>query len=427
MYAIIKSYNARGVCLMKKYKVKPYNSYYHYKHNKSMRIKFLIMSLICLIGMGLILGIYRNEIKNFYEEHIMVETANEKKEVQPFYFQEGPKNYHLFKVPVKVKGIYIPSRKMSELDSYLELARKTDINAFVIDIKDDEGYITFHTDNQKLVQMGSVKKNPPIKNINQAIAKMYEEDIYPIARIVAFKDSALGEKSSDRVIHDTKGNIYRTPREKQVWLNPYDKRNWAYILEIAKEAANLGFKEIQLDYVRFHESMNSDRVQLDPNKSKATVITEFINYMSEELKEYNVYVSADVFGAIITSKRDGEIVGQDYRQMVKKLDYISPMVYPSHYGKGSFGIEYPDLSPYDIILGAMEASSDVIKQNPREERKAIVRPWLQDFTASWLDPHQKYGKKQIQDQIKATYDAGLDEWILWNSSGRYTESALLNE
>lgn len=103
------------------------------------------------------------------------------------------------------------------------------------------------------------------------------------------------------------------------------------------------------------------------------------------------------------------------------------MVYPSHYGKGSFGIEYPDLYPYDIILGAMEASLDVIRQNPREQRKAIVRPWLQDFTATWLEPHQKYGKKQIQDQIRATYDSGLDEWILWNSSGRYTESALLNE
>lgn len=412
---------------MKKYKVKPYNSYYHYKHSKIMRIKFIIMSVVCLIGISLILVIYKNEIKNFYQEHIMIETANEKKETEPFYFQEGAKNYHLFKVPVKVKGIYIPSSRMKELENYLELAKKTDINAFVIDVKDDEGYITFPSQNQKLLQMGSVKENPSIKNINQAMVRMYEGDIYPIARIVVFKDSVIGEKFSDRLIQDINGKPYRTPRENQAWLNPYDKRNWEYIAEIAKEAASLGFKEIQLDYVRFHESMNSERVQLDANKSKAEIITEFTAYMSEELKDYNVYLSADVFGAIITSKRDGESVGQDYRQMVKKLDYISPMVYPSHYGKGSFGIEYPDLYPYDIILGAMEASSDVIRQNPREERKAIVRPWLQDFTATWLEPHQKYGKKQIQDQIRATYDSGLDEWILWNSSGRYTESALLNE
>lgn len=412
---------------MKKYKVKPYNSYYHYKRKKIMRIKFIVMSVVCLIGISLVLVIYKNEIRNFYEEHMMIETANEKKETEPFYFQEGAKNYHLFKIPVKVKGIYIPGSRMKELDNYLELAKKTDINAFVIDVKDDEGYITFPSQNQKLLQMGSVKENPSIKNISQAMVRMYEEDIYPIARIVVFKDSVVGEKFSDRLIQDINGNPYRTPRENQVWLNPYDKRNWEYISEIAKEAARLGFKEIQLDYVRFHESMNSERVQLDPNQSKAEIITEFITYMSEELKDYNVYLSADVFGAIITSKRDGESVGQDYRQMVKKLDYISPMVYPSHYGKGSFGIEYPDLYPYDIILGAMEASSDVIRQNPREQRKAIVRPWLQDFTASWLEPHQKYGKKQIQDQIRATYDSGLDEWILWNSSGRYTESALLNE
>lgn len=412
---------------MKKYKVKPYNSYYHYKRKKIMRIKFIVLSVVCLIGISLVLVIYKNEIRNFYEEHMMIETANEKKETEPFYFQEGAKNYHLFKIPVKVKGIYIPGSRMKELDNYLELAKKTDINAFVIDVKDDEGYITFPSQNQKLLQMGSVKENPSIKNISQAMVRMYEEDIYPIARIVVFKDSVVGEKFSDRLIQDINGNPYRTPRENQVWLNPYDKRNWEYISEIAKEAARLGFKEIQLDYVRFHESMNSERVQLDPNQSKAEIITEFITYMSEELKDYNVYLSADVFGAIITSKRDGESVGQDYRQMVKKLDYISPMVYPSHYGKGSFGIEYPDLYPYDIILGAMEASSDVIRQNPREQRKAIVRPWLQDFTATWLEPHQKYGKKQIQDQIRATYDSGLDEWILWNSSGRYTESALLNE
>lgn len=412
---------------MKKYKVKPYNSYYHYKRKKIMRIKFIVLSVVCLIGISLVLVIYKNEIRNFYEEHMMIETANEKKETEPFYFQEGAKNYHLFKITVKVKGIYIPGSRMKELDNYLELAKKTDINAFVIDVKDDEGYITFPSQNQKLLQMGSVKENPSIKNISQAMVRMYEEDIYPIARIVVFKDSVVGEKFSDRLIQDINGNPYRTPRENQVWLNPYDKRNWEYISEIAKEAARLGFKEIQLDYVRFHESMNSERVQLDPNQSKAEIITEFITYMSEELKDYNVYLSADVFGAIITSKRDGESVGQDYRQMVKKLDYISPMVYPSHYGKGSFGIEYPDLYPYDIILGAMEASLDVIRQNPREQRKAIVRPWLQDFTATWLEPHQKYGKKQIQDQIRATYDSGLDEWILWNSSGRYTESALLNE
>lgn len=412
---------------MKKYKVKPYNSYYHYKRKKIMRIKFIVLSVVCLIGISLVLVIYKNEIRNFYEEHMMIETVNEKKETEPFYFQEGAKNYHLFKIPVKVKGIYIPGSRMKELDNYLELAKKTDINAFVIDVKDDEGYITFPSQNQKLLQMGSVKENPSIKNISQAMVRMYEEDIYPIARIVVFKDSVVGEKFSDRLIQDINGNPYRTPRENQVWLNPYDKRNWEYISEIAKEAARLGFKEIQLDYVRFHESMNSERVQLDPNQSKAEIITEFITYMSEELKDYNVYLSADVFGAIITSKRDGESVGQDYRQMVKKLDYISPMVYPSHYGKGSFGIEYPDLYPYDIILGAMEASLDVIRQNPREQRKAIVRPWLQDFTATWLEPHQKYGKKQIQDQIRATYDSGLDEWILWNSSGRYTESALLNE
>ena len=160
------------------------------------------------------------------------------------------------------------------------------------------------------------------------------------------------------------------------------------------------------------------------NKSKLEVITEFTKYAKETLSPLGIYVSADVYGAIIDSEVDADIVGQSYVEMSKYLDYISPMVYPSHYADGSYGIPHPDLEPYKLILKSMEASKAALDAIPEDEDKAIVRPWLQDFTASWLKNHKSYNGKEIKDQIKAVYDAGYDEWILWNGRNKYTKSGL---
>lgn len=352
-----------------------------------------------------------------------------KKDSEPIketYLEQDQIMYELYSKPVKVKGIYVPANKMSKLDELIELADTTEINSFVIDIKNDYGYLTFGTDNAYIQEMGSVSKTPNISDIEQVMDKVYTANIYPIARIVTFKDNIVGNTHPERMIKDKEGNVYKT-KDGDMWLNPYDKRNWEYILEICKEAIALGFKEIQFDYVRFHESMNSERVDLPEDVSKTEIITEFMAYMYEELKPYGVFVSADVFGAIITSKIDAEIVGQDYKELVKHLDYISPMVYPSHYGPGSFGIKYPDLQPYDIILKSMQASTQSIKELERNERKAEVRPWLQDFTATWVKPHQTYGKEQIRQQIDGVYDAVLDQWILWNGAANYTKEGLEKE
>jgi hypothetical protein len=342
---------------------------------------------------------------------------------QPVYFDGSKIAYDLFRVPKVVRGIYVPASKLDRYEDYITLANNTSVNAFVVDIKNDYGYLTFNTTNSKLMEMGCVLDAPPIKDIKKVMNRLYEEDIYTIARIVTFKDNVIGKRFPDRLVKDKTGKIY-TNKGNDTWLNPYDKRNWEYILEISKEAINMGFKEIQLDYVRFHESMNETTVQLDPSISKTEVITAFTKYMNENLKDYSVYISADVFGAVITSKIDSDIVGQDFNELSKHLDYICPMVYPSHYAKGTFGIEYPHLDAYGIILRSMELAQDEIKKSPREERKAIIRPWLQDFTMTNLQPYHTYGETEIKAQIKGTYDAGLSEWLFWNSSGRYTEPGL---
>jgi len=421
---------------MKRYKIKPKNSYHYYKSRKNKLRRISIVLIVCSLVMLLffITGKLDGAVKEIVQiistttttstTTIIPRKSNGKQiKKEPVYLDGSEITYDLYRLPTVVKGIYIPASKLDDYEEYITLAQNTSVNAFVIDVKNDAGYLTFSSHNPKLIGMGCVLDKPPIDDIKTVMNRLYEADIYPIARIVAFKDNVVGEKFPDRLVKDKAGNIY-TNKANDTWLNPYDQRNWEYLLEISKEAVRAGFKEIQLDYIRFHESMNNDTVRLKADVSKTEIITAFTKYMHENLKDYGVYVSADVFGAVITSKVDSDIVGQDFSELSKHLDYICPMVYPSHYAKGTFGIEYPHLDAYGIILRAMELAQDEIKKNQRQQRKAIIRPWLQDFTMTKLKPYQPYGEKQIKAQIQGTYDAGLSEWMFWNASGRYTESGL---
>ncbi|OON97685.1 MAG: hypothetical protein ATN36_02660 [Epulopiscium sp. Nele67-Bin005] len=396
----------------------PCNSYYEYKLKKQYMKKGILVGIIMfLIVIGLWNTFYM-EVQGEVYEGIFVNNSEFAGD-----FVQNTITYDIYREPVKVKGIYVPTYKLDKIDELIELANTTEVNSFVIDVKNDSGYLVFPTDNPVLVEMGGVSSSANSQSIPKVLDKLYANDIYPIARVVVFKDKVVGNTYPERMIQDHDGNIYHNS-SGETWLNPYNKDNWDYILEVCKEVINLGFKEIQFDYIRFHESMNSTRVDL-PDENKTEIITEFVDYMVTELSSYGVFVSADVFGAIITSNIDAQIVGQDYQQLITMLDSICPMVYPSHYGAGSFGQASPDLAPYEIILGAMNASNSVVDKLQEDEQKAIVRPWLQDFTASWVNPHQVYGKEQVRAQIEAVYDAGLEEWILWNAVANYTEDALL--
>ncbi len=409
---------------MRKYKIRPINSYYYYKKNKNKKIAILIL-LIVFIGivMTFVLTGKLTEAISEISKMTFSKVEAQEKTITPVYFKGTDIGYDLYRLPKVVKGIYIPAGRINQYEEYIALAKRTSVNAFIIDVKNDKGYLTFNTTNSKLIEMGCLLEKPPIKDIRFIMNRLYEEDIYPIARVVAFKDNVAAKKFPERAIKDKSGNIY-TNKANDTWLDPYDERNWEYLLEVCKEAIQVGFKEIQFDYIRFHESMNEQTVILRENVSKTEIITAFTKYMTKHLSAYGVYVSADVFGAIITSKIDSDIVGQDFKELSKYLDYICPMVYPSHYAKGTFGIEYPHLDAYGIILRSMEFAQDEMKKIPREERKAIIRPWLQDFTMSSLKPYLAYGKEQIKQQVQGTYDAGLSEWIFWNAAGKYTEAGL---
>lgn len=334
---------------------------------------------------------------------------------------KGPRSRH---APVKVKGIYISAYvagTKAMMDEIIRQIDETEINAVVIDVKDDNGRITFPMDTPMVNEIDAVKKFIP--DIEGLVKTLKEHNIYTIARVVAFRDPYLPEKKPELALKLGDGSIYRDSKGL-AWVNPYKQEIWDYLVEVGIGAHAAGFDEVQFDYIRFSTEKGINRVVYDEEdmkgRSRTDIITEFIDYAHEKLEEEGVYVAADVFGAIIESGVDSDSVGQSYGDMANHLDYICPMIYPSHYGDGNFGIAHPDMEPYNTILAALKGSREVLDSHKEEERsQAKVRPWLQDFTASYLDHHIHYGDEEIRQQIQAVYDAGYDEWMLWSAACRY--------
>lgn len=329
--------------------------------------------------------------------------------------------------PVVAKGIYVtgPVAGSERMDNLIDMVDTTELNTMVIDIKNDNGEITYKMDHDLVNEIGAGVNY--IRDIKQLIKELKEKDIYLIARIVAFKDPLLAQKKPEYSLKNKDGSLFRD-KAGLGWVNPYNREVWDYLIELSLEAIDLGFDEIQFDYIRFSTDPGMANVDFGPeavSKTKTEIITEFTKYAYERLSPY-AYVSADVYGAIIDSLVDQEIVGQDYLEMAKHLDYICPMIYPSHYANGSYGIEYPDLEPYNLILASLNESKKVLA-NVQESHVAKVRAWLQDFTATWIGNYQTYGPDQIRQQIQGVYDAGYEEWILWNGSNKYTRDGLLDE
>lgn len=332
--------------------------------------------------------------------------------------------------PVKVKGIYISAYVAGTpnmVDRLIEEIDRTEANALVIDLKDDFGRVACEMDSPLISDVGSTKVY--IQDVAGLMRKLDEHGIYAIARIPAFRDAWLGEARPDWCVKNADGTVFHD-RDGNAWVNPYKKEAWDYLVEIASQAGRLGFEEVQFDYVRFCTERGMKEAVFDEadvqGRSRTDIIYEFMEYAYERLKNEGLFVSADVFGAIINSDINSGSVGQIYGEMAKHLDYISPMIYPSHYGDGNYGIDHPDIHPYETIRAALEDSKKELYYAGLDgDHIAVVRPWLQDFTASWLENYITYGPEQVRDQIRATYDAGYDEWLLWDAGCKYSWDGLL--
>jgi len=420
---------------------------------------------------------------------------------------------------VKVKGIYVsgPMAGTAGMDNLIALVDRTELNALVIDVKNDDGYLTCELDVPLAEQIGSEKHY--IKDLPALVQTCKEKNIYLIARVVAFKDPILAEKMPEWSLHNSDGSVFRD-KSGLAWVNPYRKEVWEYLASVGEAAIKAGFDEVQYDYVRFSTDSRMKQVDFGDStkgRTKTEAISGFTLYASERIHAAGGRISADVYGVVIDSEEDQQIVGQNYVEMSRSLDAISPMIYPSHYGPYNYQIPVPDAQPYDTVLAAMQASKmvlagldpktgkkpvsadvsgndavdaaivggeavsgnnaadaaadsqstsgttavsgndaaqdaenaqaaedaqaakdaaaktpalskeEIAQLDPTTGVQATVRPWLQDFTATWVKGHISYGPEEIRAQIQAVYDAGYEEWILWNAANRYTEGGLLTQ
>jgi hypothetical protein len=328
---------------------------------------------------------------------------------------------------VKAKGIYVTGHTVGQAGRFAELlslVESTELNAMVIDVKNDHGKVMYKSEIEIVKELNS-DSSVPIKDIAAVMATLQEREIYPIARIVVFRDPYLPELRPEWAIQKNSGGVWRD-NKRFAWVNPYEKNVWDYNIAIAKEAALHGFREIQFDYVRFPENASRvDREAHYPGNNgveKDENIARFVNYAREQLKDYNVHIAADVFGVIATSWGDSDRIGQTWELLSPILEYICPMVYPSHYGPGYFGFPVPDANPTGTITRSM---ADAVKRNAPLENPAIIRPWLQSFTATWIPGYIPYGAREVRQQIEAALALGIDEYMIWNPTNRYHKGSFL--
>ena len=309
--------------------------------------------------------------------------------------------------------------QVNKLEKILGIAEATEINALVIDVKNDEGLVAWKSDIEIVNRVGS-NWNTPMKDFDTLMNYLKEKEIYTIARIVAFKDPFFAKNNPDHAIQLNSGGIY-LDRSGFAWVNPFDQYVWDYVISVSQEAALRGFDEIQYDYVRFPDNAKYyNPITYFPGRNdrdKDQAIQDFLLYAREKLDPYNVHVSADVFGVVTHSWDDKpEDIGQTWRMIANSTEYICPMIYPSHYGSGFYGFNVPDQYPYEVVRTAL---LEALERNAAQRNPAIIRSWYQGFTATWVKGYIPYEEDAIGKQIAAGVELGLNEYIIWNASNTY--------
>ena len=329
----------------------------------------------------------------------------------------------LVPTPPVIRGLYVNrwaavGQKMWDL---IGVARRTEINALVIDVKDDRGFVLYRSRVPLAREIGADTTSVmSARRIRAVLDTMRAHGIYPIARIVVVKDPLLASRKLEWAIRrrDDPSQPW-LDKNRQPWLDPHHEGVWTYAADLAREAVDLGFSEVQLDYVRFPDERAIHRDAVFPlanGRTRAQVIRERIGATRAALEPTGVPMTIDVFG-LTTSDTTDMGIGQRWEMFVDQADAILPMTYPSHYALGSYGLSNPNASPYATIDRAMR---DAKRRTEGIAGAGIIIPWYQDFTLG----APRYGAPQVRAQIEAGYANGFPSWILWNPRSVYTLSAL---
>lgn len=390
----------------------------------------LVFIYICMLLLLLMLPVTigaedKLEVSFHKEKETTIKLLDTKQRFKRYTFHTG----YTFEYPDAVRGIYVTGNSVggAHFDSLVNFVDKTELNTMVIDIKDDFGNLTFTPEKgSKYESIGT----DYIENPEKMMKILEEKQIYPIARVVVFKDTHLAKERPDLSFLDN-GEVWVNGRG-EAFVSPYQKEVWDYNIEIAKLAAEMGFKEIQFDYVRFPEGFETRDEQLeyglgdyensktDSIQRRVEAVTDFVEYARKELEYYDVDIAVDIFGYAATIPETPGI-GQNFSKISENVDVISSMIYPSHWGDGNFGIPKPDKEPYRLVNEYAKVENEVLG---KLDAPPVSRPWLQDFSAPWIysgEPTFQYGKKEIEDQIKALKENGIEEFLLWNAGNSYTQ------
>ncbi|MFZ2621036.1 MAG: putative glycoside hydrolase [Minisyncoccia bacterium] len=321
--------------------------------------------------------------------------------------------------PSVVKGIYMTSWVAGDKklrDGLINLLDDTELNTIVIDIKDYSGKIVFPITNRELNSYGSEEVR--VNDLEDFIETLHKKDIYVIGRVAVFQDAYFVKYRPDLAVKNESGTEIWKDQKGISWIDAGSREYWDYIILLSKEARKIGFDEINFDYIRFPSdgNMNDISYPWSSTTPKILVLKNFFEYLHNNLIDSGLKTSADLFG-MTTTALDDMGIGQVLENTLPYFDYVSPMVYPSHYSADFEGFKEPEAHPYEIVKIAMQSA--VLRAKIASTSPDKLRPWLQDFGLK-----MSYGPTEVRAQINATNDVGLDSWLLWSASNKYTKGAL---
>lgn len=315
--------------------------------------------------------------------------------------------------PFRVRGVYVPFGLLysrQRLLAILDMIVDTELNAVVVDMKGDRGWLAYASQLPLAMELDVSAKG--VMDVHEFLDICRQRDIYTIARLVVFKDNPLAHGKLDLAVKKADGTVW-LDLEKLGWGNPYREEVWNYNIGIAREVAQLGFDEIQLDYVRFPSDGNLDAIVYEEEntpEAKTTAIRTFVARMREALEPYDVFLSADVFGlTLVVDPQNGMGIGQRVMDIAPHVDYLCPMVYPSTFIPGNLGMKNPVLHPYEVVAESLRRGMALTSTR--------MRPWLQAYSLDGVE----YGVARQRTQRQAAEKVGACGWTFWNAGGRYDE------
>ena len=352
---------------------------------------------------------------------VSVETLDKNIYIKAYGYKQQsiePSVNTVFMEPFNPKALYVSfwaAGSTKYMNRIFDLAKKTEINTVIVDIKNEYGKLIYKTDVALAKEIGAHNERT-IRDIKAFIQRLKAHNLYVIGRVVVFKDETLAKTREAFALKDANGTIWRN-NEKLAWVDPFETQVHDYVAQVAADAASKGFDEINFDYVRFPLRKNLSYQKKLNQKNRVEAISNFLTTANKALRPYNVYTSVDTYGYVCWNDNDTNI-GHTIESLSKHADYIAPMLYPSGFGVGILGYQDPTDHPYEIINASINEA--LTKSDVPASR---FRPWLQSFKDYGFD-RKFFRSKEVSAQIKGAEHAACSGWMLWNPSSRFSSRGL---